>query len=136
MAPSSGVSDRRSRSLARTCRRAGGPLWLPRAGRSFKAETPLATLEQVRSAELVPPTRLRPQVPARPGNNLCEMLQRSPDRRYPSAAALAEDLRAAARAANRSKRGPGDVGMGVKWARRRPAAALLSRAGAAALGWL
>ncbi len=59
----------------------------------FKAATVLETLTQVLADDPVPPQRLNPQVP-RDLNTVClKCLEKSPDRRYASAAALAEDLR-------------------------------------------
>jgi WD40 repeat protein len=58
----------------------------------FKAATFLETLEQVRSAEPVPPGRLQPRLP-RDLETIClKCLEKEPTRRY-EAAALTEDLR-------------------------------------------
>jgi len=57
-----------------------------------RAETPIATLYLVTSAEVVPPGRLRP-VPAELETICLKCLQKSPDDRYPTAAAVADDLR-------------------------------------------
>ncbi len=91
----------------------------------FRGVSPLDTLLLVRSAEPVPPRRLQPHVP-RDLEIIClKCLQKDPRRRYPSAAALAEDLGCfregrpiAARPAGLSERA-------WKWARRRPAFAAL-----------
>jgi serine/threonine protein kinase len=89
----------------------------------FQGETTLETLEQVRSQEPVPLRRLRPRVP-RDMETIClKCLQKEPQKRYSSAAALAADLRhflagepIQAQPARLWERGS-------KWARRRPALA-------------
>src|SRR6202012_3025071 len=59
----------------------------------FRAETSTETLRQVISEIPVPPARLNPAVP-RDAETIClKCLEKEPRRRYPSAAALAEDLR-------------------------------------------
>src|SRR5207248_4943064 len=64
------------------------------AGRPpFQGESVLALLEQVRTHEPPPVHRFRPQV-SRDLETIChKCLQKEPARRYPSADALAEDLR-------------------------------------------
>jgi serine/threonine protein kinase len=58
----------------------------------FQADTLIATLEQVRTQEPVPPRQLQAQAP-RPLEVIClNCLQKDPALRYPSAAALAADL--------------------------------------------
>lgn len=59
----------------------------------FRAGSTLDTLEAVRSRPAVPPRRLQPRVP-RDLETIClKCLEKEPAKRYPSAAALAEDLR-------------------------------------------
>jgi tetratricopeptide (TPR) repeat protein/tRNA A-37 threonylcarbamoyl transferase component Bud32 len=89
----------------------------------FHGTTLLDALEQTRSREPVPPSRLQSGVP-RDLETIClKCLQKDPHKRYGSAAALAEDLRRflsgeaiRARPVPRWERA-------VKWARRRPAVA-------------
>jgi tetratricopeptide (TPR) repeat protein len=91
----------------------------------FKAAMLLVTLEQVRTAEPVPPGRLQPGLP-RDLETIClKCLQKDPARRYPTAEALADDLarwRAGepirARPVSRRERF-------VKWVLRQPALAAL-----------
>jgi serine/threonine protein kinase len=59
----------------------------------FVGATILETLEQVRSREPLPPTRLQPKVP-RDLETIClKCLQKDPQKRYADCTALAEDLR-------------------------------------------
>jgi hypothetical protein len=58
----------------------------------FRGSTPSDTIEQVRTQQPVPPTRLRPKVP-RDLETIClKCLQKEPHRRYADADALAHDL--------------------------------------------
>ena len=59
----------------------------------FLAESPLDTMLQVVNDEPVPPRRLQPKVPADLETICLKCLEKEPHRRYPSANALAEDLR-------------------------------------------
>jgi serine/threonine protein kinase len=59
----------------------------------FVGESRLATLEQIRCQEPVPPRSLQPHVPQDLQTICLKCLQKEPHRRYASAAALAEDLR-------------------------------------------
>src|SRR5262245_22570119 len=58
----------------------------------FEGETVLATLDQVRFQEPLPPTQIRSDIPSDLETICLRCLQKEPARRYPSAAALAEDL--------------------------------------------
>ena len=59
----------------------------------FRGETVLDTLQQVRTAEPVPPSRLVPGLPRDAETVTLKCLHKDPEKRYASAAALAEDLR-------------------------------------------
>jgi serine/threonine protein kinase len=59
----------------------------------FLAETLAETLRQVQTREPVPPRQLNPGVPRDLETTCLRCLRKDPDRRYASAAALAEDLR-------------------------------------------
>ncbi len=92
----------------------------------FRAETAAATLQQVLTAEPVPPARLNPRVP-RDLDTIClKCLQKEPRRRYASAAALAEDLRRFERGEPITARPLGRLGRLARWARRRPTTAALT----------
>jgi WD40 repeat protein/serine/threonine protein kinase len=91
----------------------------------FLGATVLATLEQVRSAEPVPPMRLQPGVP-RDLDTIClKCLQKEPGKRYRSAADLGEDLDRFLRGAPIRARPVSPVEQVVKWARRHPDVAAL-----------
>jgi serine/threonine protein kinase len=59
----------------------------------FQGKTALELLEQVRSQNPLPPSRLQPQVPAGLERICLQCLQKEPGQRYRSAEALAADLR-------------------------------------------
>jgi eukaryotic-like serine/threonine-protein kinase len=99
----------------------------------FQAATPLDTLLQVRGEDPVPPRRLVPSVP-RDLDTIClKCLQKEPRRRYPSAAALAEDLRRFLAGTPVRARPAGAWERTVRWARRRKAVAALAGVSAAAV---
>ena len=91
----------------------------------FRGASVLETLDVVRNAEPVPPSRLTPNLP-RDLETIClKCLQKEPRKRYASALELAEDLHRfladepiLARPAGRAERA-------WKWAKRRPAVASL-----------
>src|SRR5262249_51166482 len=85
----------------------------------------LDTLILVRTEEPVPPTRLRPGVP-RDLETIClKCLRKEPQQRYPSAQALADDLQRYLNSEPIHARPVSAWERGLKWARRRPAAAAL-----------
>lgn len=91
----------------------------------FRGETPLDTVLQVMSDDPIPPRRLHPRVP-RDLETIClKCLQKEPWRRYGSAAELAEDLRRFLRDEPILARPVSALNRLVKWARRKPALALL-----------
>jgi serine/threonine protein kinase len=91
----------------------------------FVGASLLETIEQVKSAEPVPPSRLVPGLPRDLNTIALTCLQKEPARRYPSAAALAEDLGRYLDGAPIVARPVPFWERGVKWARRRPAIAVL-----------
>ncbi|WP_435011499.1 protein kinase domain-containing protein [Tundrisphaera lichenicola] len=86
----------------------------------FLAPTPLETLELIRAAEPPSPTRIRPGIPTDLGTICLNCLEKYPARRYPSAAALAEDLGRFARGETILARPAGPLERVAKWTRRRP----------------
>src|SRR5262249_30900890 len=94
----------------------------------FRGSSTLDTLNQVRAQEPVPPSRLQPRVPRDLETVCLKCLEKDPNKRYPSAEALAAAWRGfLAGEAIRARR----VGVGGRlwrWGRRRPLLAGLTGA--------
>jgi mono/diheme cytochrome c family protein len=101
----------------------------------FSGATSLDTLLQVMANDPMPPSRSQPRVP-RDLENIClKCLEKSPNRRYATAAALAADLRCFLNGLPISARSISIGHRAVKWARRRPEATLLAGVLLLVLGW-
>ncbi|HEV3237117.1 MAG TPA: serine/threonine-protein kinase, partial [Gemmataceae bacterium] len=87
----------------------------------FLAETPLETMLQVRNREPAPPRLLQPKTPRDLETVCLKCLEKAPDKRYPTAEALAEDLRRFLDGAPIQARPIRPWERALKWARRRPA---------------
>ncbi|WP_169973538.1 serine/threonine-protein kinase [Tautonia rosea] len=99
----------------------GAVLYAMLTGRSpHRADSPMETLVQISEREPDPPRRLNPSVP-RPLEAIClRCLEIDPQRRYPSAEAVAEDLERYLRGEPISASWVGPVGRLRRWARREP----------------
>ncbi len=91
----------------------------------FKAPTAVDTLLQVIGAEPVPPRQLQPQVPRDLETVTLKCLRKEPAKRYPSAAALADDLKRWLGGEPVAARPLGRAGRAWRWAKRNPGVAAL-----------
>ncbi|WP_197446574.1 WD40 repeat domain-containing serine/threonine protein kinase [Tautonia plasticadhaerens] len=91
----------------------------------FRGTTVLETLEQVKTAEPVPPSRLVPGLPRDAETIALKCLQKDPAKRYAGAAELADDLRHFLAGEPIVARPVSPWERVIKWARRRPAIAAL-----------
>ncbi len=101
----------------------------------FVGPTLDSVLLQLLEAEPVPPRRLNPTVPADLETICLKCLEKQPEQRYASAAAVADDLRRFEAGEPLLARPVGPWGRVVRWCRRRPAmAGLIAALLVAALG--
>jgi len=89
----------------------------------FSGESILDTLMQVETTDPVPPSRLQPKVPPDLETICLKCLQKDPNRRYLTAAELADDLARFLRGEPIHARPITFWERAAKWARRRPAVA-------------
>jgi tetratricopeptide (TPR) repeat protein len=101
----------------------------------FKAATPLDTVLQVIHDDPVPVRRLQPKVPHDLETVCLKCLEKEPERRYPTAQELADDLRRFLAGEPVLARPVGALGRGLRWARRNPrVAGLLALLAAVVVG--
>jgi tetratricopeptide (TPR) repeat protein len=94
----------------------------------FRGNSLLETLEQVRKQEPLPPSRLQPKLP-RDLEIIClKTLQKDPQKRYESTAAMAEDLRRFLAGEPIKARPVSNVERFTRWCRRNPRVAALAGA--------
>jgi serine/threonine protein kinase len=134
MAPEQAAGDTRRTGPCSDVYGLGAVLYALLTGRPpFQAATPLETLRQVRDEEPAPPRRLNPGVPADLETVCLKCLRRDLARRYPSAAALADDLGRFLEGRPVLARPVGRLERGRRWCRRNPAVASLVSAVALSL---
>ncbi len=86
----------------------------------FNAATAIETIQKVRSAEPIPPSKLQTKIP-RDLETIClKCLHKEPSKRYPTADALADDLQRFLRGQPIQARPIGVLERNWKWARRHP----------------
>jgi tetratricopeptide (TPR) repeat protein len=126
MAPEQAAGDAKTIGPAADVHALGAVLYEMLTGwPPFRAAAMLETLEMVRTADPVPPSRLQAGIP-RDLETIClKCLEKLPARRYAGALELAEDLRRFLAQQPIAARRAGRIERVVKWARRRPAAAAL-----------
>jgi tRNA A-37 threonylcarbamoyl transferase component Bud32 len=94
MAPEQAAGRARDLGPATDVYALGAILYETLTGRPpFKAPSVVGTLEQVRFMKPVPPRQLQPRLPRSLDTVCLKCLEKDPAHRYPTAAALAEDLR-------------------------------------------
>ena len=99
----------------------------------FTGPTALDTLEQVRSRAPVPPGRVAPGIPRDLETVCLTCLRKEPEKRYASAAALADDLARFLAGRPVQARRVGPLGRAAMWCRRNPALAVAVTAGVLAV---
>jgi serine/threonine-protein kinase len=103
----------------------------------FEAPTAMQALQMVMSEEPQRPSAFQPRVPRDLETIVMTCLEKKPSRRYPTAAALADDLRAFLAGDVIKARSASPLEQLGKWARRHPTlAVLLAVAGVALVGLL
>jgi len=124
MAPEQAEGKAREVDLRADVHALGAVLYELLVGRPpFRGATVLETLQQVRSAEPVAPSRLVPGLPRDIETIALKCLQKDPARRYDSAAALAEDLHRFGADEPIRARPVGAFERTWRWCRRNPALA-------------
>ena len=127
MAPEQASANRSLIGKASDIHALGAILYELLTGRpSFQGASTLETLDQVRGQNPVPLRRLNPKIPRDLETIALQCLEKDPLRRYPSAEALAGDLRRWLDGKPISARPVSPIEHAWRWCRRRPAVAALA----------
>lgn len=101
----------------------------------FNAATAIETIQKVREAEPIPPSKLQTKIPRDLETVCLKCLHKEPGKRYPTAGALADDLQRFLRGQPIQARPIGVLERNWKWARRHPSlTALFGAVLAASIG--
>ncbi|HXG59941.1 MAG TPA: protein kinase [Planctomycetota bacterium] len=112
----------------------GASLYAALAGRPpYEGRDLLELLGRLAAEDPPPLRRLNPRVPRELETIVARAMARDPGRRYPSASALADDLRRFLEGRPIEARPPSRLERACRWVRRRPGAAALGAAAAAVL---
>ena len=126
MAPEQARGDHKSVGPATDVWALGAVLYRVLGGRPpFQAATAALTYHQILHEESVPLRRLVPGLPRDLETICCRCLAKEPEQRYPSAAALAEDLDRYLSDRPILARPAGPIERTVRWSRRNPRVAVL-----------
>ena len=127
MAPEQAAGRRGSITTATDVHGLGAVLYALLTGQApFAGDSVVDTLAKVKVEPPEPPRKLNPRVP-RDLDVIClKCLEKDPRRRYASAQAVADDLRAWLEARPITARPAGPLEKAAKWAKRRPSIAALS----------
>jgi tetratricopeptide (TPR) repeat protein len=129
MSPEQATGRRGSITTATDVYGLGSVLYALLAGKApFGGDSVVETLDAVRNSPPEPPTRFNAQVPRDLETVCLKCLEKDPRRRYPSAQALADDLRAWLESRPIAARRVGPAERAWLWCRRKPAVAALSAA--------
>ena len=88
-------------------------------------DSDLDTMQRIQTEDPISPTRLRPRLPNDLATICMKCLEKDPQRRYPSAMSLAQDLRRFVAGTPIHARPTGHLERMARWARRKPALASL-----------